>query len=199
MAPVYKLSTSRLSSRTSYSSMLAGNAAFLPTDFESIATVNVGAGGSSSITFSSIPSTYAHLQIRGIARSTNSVTSVNISLQFNGVTSSSYAWHWIYGDGSSAVASSNSNTTLAYVARGAGASASSSIFGAAVIDILDYANTNKTKTVRALSGHDNNGSGYAWFASGLFNSTNAISSITMNVQDGNFAQYSSFALYGIKA
>jgi hypothetical protein len=159
--------------------------------------ITVGSAGASSVTFSNIPNTYSHLQIRGIARSTNSVTSVNISLQFNGVTSSSYAWHWVYGDGSSVVASNDSNTTLAYVARGAGASASSSIFGAAVIDILDYANTNKTKTVRALSGHDNNGSGYVWFASGLFNSTNAISSITMNVQDGNFAQYSQFALYGI--
>jgi hypothetical protein len=179
--------------------ILASSTRVAAGDFESIATVTVGAGGASSVQFTSIPSTYAHLQIRGIARSTNSVTSVNISLQFNGVTSSSYAWHWIYGDGSSVVASNDSNTTLAYVARGAGASASSSIFGAAVIDIFDYANSNKNKTIRALSGHDNNGSGYAWFASGLFNSTNAISSITMNVQDGNFAQYSSFALYGIKS
>jgi hypothetical protein len=172
-------------------------------DFESIATVSVGSGGAASVTFSSISADYTHLQIRGIARSTNSVTSVNISLQFNGVTSSSYAWHWLYGDGSSATASAGSSDTAAYIARAAGASASSSIFGAAVIDILDYANTNKNKTIRALSiralsGHDNNGSGYAWFASGLFNSTNAISSITMNVQDGNFAQYSSFALYGCK-
>jgi hypothetical protein len=179
-------------------SLLIGNTAYDPPEFESISTVSVGSGGASSVEFTSIPSTYSHLQIRGIARSTNSVTSVNISLQFNGVTSSSYAWHWIYGDGSSVVASNDSNTTLAYVARGAGASASSSIFGAAVIDILDYANTNKTKTVRALSGHDNNGSGYAWFASGLFNSTNAISSITIKAQDGNLAQYSRFALYGVK-
>lgn len=168
-------------------------------DFESIATVTVGSGGAANVEFTSIPSTYTHLQIRGIARSTNSVTSVNISLQCNGVTSSSYAWHWLYGDGSSATASSGSSDTASYVARAAGASASASIFGAAVIDILDYANTNKTKTIRGLSGHDNNGSGYAWFASGLFNSTNAISSLTLKAQDGNLAQYSHFALYGCKS
>jgi len=179
--------------------ILASSTQVAAGDFESIATVTVGAGGSSSITFSSIPSTYAHLQIRGIARSTNSVTSVNISLQFNGVTSSSYAWHWLYGDGSSATAAAGTSDTAAYVARAAGASASASIFGAAVIDILDYANINKTKTIRGLSGHDNNGSGYAWLASGLFNSTNAISSLTLKAQDGNFAQYSHFALYGIKS
>jgi hypothetical protein len=31
-------------------------------DFESIATVTVGSGGSAVISFTSIPSTYAHLQ-----------------------------------------------------------------------------------------------------------------------------------------
>ena len=36
--------------------------------YESIATVTVGAGGTSTITFSSIPTGYTHLQIRGIAQ-----------------------------------------------------------------------------------------------------------------------------------
>jgi len=197
---VYKLSANSVKNgRTIYGSMLAGNTAFLPTDFESIATVTVGSGGASSVEFTSIPSTYAHLQIRGISRSTGGGSSGNVYLQFNGVTTSSYAWHWVYGDGSSATASSGSSDTSAFVVRTAYTSATSSIFGAAVIDILDYTNTNKTKTVRALSGHDNNGSGFAWFSSGLFNSTNAISSITIKAQDGNFLQYTSFALYGIKA
>ena len=38
-----------------------------------IGTTTVGAGGSSSITFSSIPATYTHLQIRGIASNTANV------------------------------------------------------------------------------------------------------------------------------
>jgi len=177
---------------SSKSTVAADTGAMFP-----LQVITIGSAGAASIEFTNIPNTYTHLQIRGISRSTNSVTSVNISLQFNGVTTSSYAWHWLYGDGSSATAA-GTNDTATYVARSAGASATASIFGAAVIDILDYANTNKTKTVRALSGHDNNGSGFAWFASGLFNSTNAITSVTLKAQDGNFAQYSSFALYAVK-
>jgi predicted patatin/cPLA2 family phospholipase len=72
------------------------------------------------------------------------------------------------------------------------------IFGAGVIDILDYANTNKYKTVRALSGHDNNGSGYVNFESGLWMSTSAITSIKLFTAGNVYAQYTQFALYGIK-
>jgi hypothetical protein len=39
-----------------------------PTSFESIQTVTVGAGGASSISFTSIPATYASLQIRYLAQ-----------------------------------------------------------------------------------------------------------------------------------
>ena len=44
-------------------SLLAGNAYYVPPAFQPIATVAVGSGGTSTITFSSIPNTYAHLQI----------------------------------------------------------------------------------------------------------------------------------------
>ena len=79
---------------------------------------------------------------------------------------------------------------------------SSSYPAVSVIDILDYANTNKYKTIRALTGQDGNGTGTAtdWrltFGSGLWMNTNAITSIkTVNV---NFRNYSHIALYGIKA
>ena len=49
--------------------------------YESIATVTVGAGGSSSISFTSIPSTYKHLQLRGIINSTKSGASGADSLE----------------------------------------------------------------------------------------------------------------------
>jgi hypothetical protein len=45
VTPVYKLSASSVTGRTNYGSMLAGNPAFVDTDFESIATVTVGSGG----------------------------------------------------------------------------------------------------------------------------------------------------------
>jgi hypothetical protein len=50
VTPVYKLSASSVTGRTNYGSMLAGNPAYVPTDFESIATVSVGSGRSNNVT-----------------------------------------------------------------------------------------------------------------------------------------------------
>jgi len=66
-------------------SLLAGNTAYIPGDFQSISTVTVGAGGSSSITFNSIPSTYSHLQIRALSRSQRSGSAADeIYMTING-------------------------------------------------------------------------------------------------------------------
>jgi hypothetical protein len=72
------------------------------------------------------------------------------------------------------------------------------IFRASVLDILDYSNTNKYKTLRALDAGDSNGSGNMEILSNLWMNTAAITSITLTLDSGNFTQYSSFALYGIK-
>lgn len=69
MSYIYKMSNAGgMSTVTRYTDMLAGNSFWNPwspsTDYDSIATTTVGAGGAASITFSSIPSTYQHLQIR---------------------------------------------------------------------------------------------------------------------------------------
>ena len=72
-------------------------------------------------------------------------------------------------------------------------------FAVCVIDILDYANGNKYKTIRTIGGYDINGGGQEGLFSNLWKNTNAITDITIKVVGGsNFAQYSSFALYGIK-
>jgi hypothetical protein len=170
-------------------------------DYESIATVSVGSGGAADVEFTSIPATYTHLQIRGIARSARSgETDDNIALQFNADTGSNYAYHDLQGNGSTATAGAASSATSIRVAKVSAASATASVFGVCVFDILDYANTNKYKTTRSLNGFDNNGSGNAVLFSGLWQNTNAITSIKLFSQTGanNFAQYSHFALYGIK-
>jgi hypothetical protein len=168
--------------------------------YESISTVTVGSGGSSSITFSSIPSTYKHLQIRGIARSDQASTGQSaLWVQFNSDTGSNYSWHRLYGNGSSAAAGAGTSTTWMLAGIGAYASNPANEFGASVIDVLDYQNTSKYKTVRGLTGEDENGAGYVGLHSGLWMNTAAVSTIT--IQPGspyNWVQYSSFALYGIK-
>ena len=174
-------------------SFLANNPVILGGSYESIQTVDVGSGGASVITFSSIPSTYTHLQIRGIARATN--TTNGILMRFNSDSSSSYWRHFLYADGASISSNGYSGTSIEYV-YGTTSSQLASSFGANVVDILDYQNTNKNKTVRILSGVDVNGTGgFLQFSSGSWSNTSAISSISLTFA---FAQYSSFALYGIK-
>jgi hypothetical protein len=169
---------------------------FQPTGaYDSIATVTVGGGGSSSISFTSIPATYTHLQIRMSATINAAAGPI---LRFNSDTGSNYNGHLLYGDGASVGAYSYGTGTsinLSWFGQGYNSATS---FGGHVIDILDYADTNKYKTVRSLQGIDRNGSGMLEFVSGLWRNTNAITSITIPAESSTFVQYSSFALYGIK-
>jgi len=172
-----------------YASQISGHLS--TNNFSSIATVTVGSGGASSITFSSIPSTYTHLQVRSL--SLNSSTS-NIWMRANSDTGANYASHFLQGDGSGAYSGS-------YVSQSDGI-----FYGynttaqpmASVCDILDYANTNKYKISRSLQGNDTNGGGNIFFRSNLWTSTSAINALTIYCQAGSFNQYSSFALYGIR-
>lgn len=167
-------------------------------DFESIATVTVGAGGSSSLSFASIPSTFQHLQIRGIGRNTNTNAGAQILyLNLNGdTTTGNYAKHDLRGNGS-ATGSGGGGNDQGFDGMVNG-NFTASVFSGYVIDILDYANTNKNKTIRVLHGFDSNGDGRIYLNSNLWKNTNAVSSFTITTSSGNLAQYSHFALYGIK-
>jgi len=178
-------------STTRYPDMLAGNTVWNPYSptgsYDALATVTVPSGGVSSVTFSNIPSTYTHLQIRyfGFASS-------DVWINFNGDTASNYSRHSLYGNGSSAAAYGGANDThLGFTYTASNTNPSACIF-----DILDYANTNKYKTARGLNGDDQNGSGIIMLASGNWRSTSAITSFVLT---GNFGQYSNIALYGVKA
>ncbi len=169
-------------------------------DYESIATVTVGSGGVSEINFNSIPSTYNHLQLRGIYRDTWSVTGFGeFYLYPNNSTSALYADHWLQGNGATASATGLANRSDGmFLGQGVRNGSAANSFGGFVVDILDYKDTNKFKTARALSGVDLNGSGIVLLQSALWRSTDAITSFKLTPNGVGFAQYSSFALYGIK-
>lgn len=167
--------------------------------FESIATVTAS-GSSSTITFSSIPQTYQHLQIRGISKSPNGGPALVI--QYNGDSSVNYKSHYLEGNGNSttAYAGVGGTNTYGYLGYPTPGSANSSMFSTSIIDILDYTNTNKYKTTRSLSGYDTNSTvdQYLDLFSNLWMSTSAITSITLSIQSELFVANSQFALYGIK-
>jgi hypothetical protein len=178
-----------------------GAAAGGGTSYESIATVTVGSGGSSTITFSSIPSTYTHLQLRWIARDSQANTGLGLYMRINNNTGSNYSRHWLRGNGSAASAANSVSDTLISLGGVPGSSSPASIFGVGIIDILDYTNTNKYKTVRSMQGTNQNTTAddNIFFVSGvMFANTDAVTQVDVIADGAGFVQYSQFALYGIK-
>ena len=173
-------------------------------NFQSIATTTVGSGGTGTITFSSIPSSYKHLQLRSISRTNRGTfSSDTILVRFNSDTGSNYSYHLLYAQGSSVFAFAGTSAT-SMQAPTATTTASANPYAGGVLDVLDYGSTVKNKTLRVLGGFDNNtgtsgSEGYVTFASGLWMNTAAVNTITLTPQNGTlFSEYSSFALYGIK-
>jgi hypothetical protein len=170
------------------------------TSYESIATVTVGSGGAASASFTSIAGTYKQLQIRYMGKCTQAGTGYSVmQIRFNSDSGTNYSAHELVGDGSTVVSGGGGTDPAASQAqiqiRWPQASAQ---FEVGVIDLLDYSNTSKNKTLRALTGFDNNGSGSAMFNSGAWYSTSAITSISILPKHGSIAEYTKFALYGIK-
>jgi hypothetical protein len=179
-----------------YRSMLAGNTAFFPSSFESIATATPTSG--SAITFSSIPSTYKHLHIRFSVKAPSGNPSLN--LNYNGDTGSNYTIHTVTGNGSSVTAGASISRTNFPIAWNFGMV---TVYqNVAIVDILDYASTTKYKTSRAFYGQESNSGSSASnleLNSGLWINTAAINSITVTVTGGlSYQSGTTISLYGIK-
>lgn len=174
--------------------------------FEHIETQTVGAGGAASITFSSIPQTYKHLQIRALHRTARAATADNIFVQVNGDSATTYyAMHQLNGNGTSASSSGwgfgTAGNNGLWGHYGPAANSLANVFGVFVMDILDYTSTSKFKTARSLGGTDTNGNDLSniQFASSFWGQTSAVTSLTLVSQNAvNISQYSTFSLYGVK-
>lgn len=193
--------------------MLAGNTVWNPWEpqgaYDALSTVTVPSGGVASVTFAGIPTGYKHLQIRGITQTNRTTyTTDNAYLSVgNGTidTGANYSKHNLYSDfqnGSAVYADATTNATDAcniFTTTGV-----ASAFGGFVMDILDYADSNKYKTIRTLSGADANGTvaGYnpsVGLASGSWRSFSAITTIRFTPLTGTlFNQHSQFTLYGVR-
>ena len=175
-----------------YASQITGKLSTLVGSYDSIQTLTPSSG--TSVSFTSIPSTYTHLQIRYSIMGTNFAS---LRMTLNSDTTANYSWHSLVGYSSSALADVGTSATfidLTPYNRGLGSSQPTP----GVLDILDYANTSKNKTTRALTGrNDNTTSSSINFNSGNWRSTAAINTITFTSSSA-FATGTSIALYGIK-
>ena len=149
--------------------------------------------------FSSIPQTFTHLQIRISGKTVATSGTVEPTwLQFNNDGSALYTYHRLIGDGSSATSNADISQVAAYHNFvPTSTSGYANMFGSIIVDFLDYANTNKFKTVRSLGGTDVNGAGQVTFGSALWRSTAAISSITVASNVTQFVTGTRIDLYGI--
>ncbi len=183
---------------------LAGSS--IPGSYEQIATLT-GTGSSPTITFSSIPQNYTHLQIRGTGSASYGSTQDygNAGLRFNGDTANNYTYHIVrgYHDGTTAYTQTGGSGSFSYGLVGLShlSPSMNSLSAGTIYDILDYTNTNKFKTMRGLSGVDGlrNTSAGIQFGSSVWRSTSAINSISIFQSNGNWFPNTQFALYGIKA
>jgi hypothetical protein len=168
-------------------------------NFFKIATVTPS-NGTGSITFSSIPSTYKSLQIRGVYQdTTTSTASIDLTMTVNSLGGSTYAYHQLYGNGSTAVAAGTISYPYIDILGGA-SSAYSNVTGAFIIDIIDYASTTKYKTVKIVSGANVNVSTTSYgvyLSSALIQTTSALNSINLQAGYNGMATGTTFSLYGI--
>lgn len=163
-----------------------------------IETKTIGAGGASSLEFSSIPQTYTDLILYMSVRGTSTLdtSSVAINLSINGVTTSR-EHRRLYGVGSSAGADSPSAARLG--AAITTSTATTSVFGCTTVYFANYAgSTYKAFSVDNAAENNSTSLNELDLTTGLWSSTAAITTLTFTCTDGNFAQYSSFSLYGIK-
>lgn len=186
---------SLVSGKKWYRNISAGNPLY--SEMELISTTVVGSGGVSSVTFSSIPSSFKHLQVRYTGRSTLAAGVDNLAFTFNGDSGSNYSSHSLYGDGAGVYSNAFTSNVAMYIpSQFAAGSVTAGSFSSGVIDILDYTSTSKNKTTRTLNGYMGT-SGLVSLVSSCWRSTSAITSITF-VTSANLAANSRFSLYGIK-
>ena len=169
---------------------------------EAIATTYLEANAT-SVTFSSLGS-YKHLQLRISAKSARSVTYTNadIKLNFNGDTTSTYAYHRMTGAATTEDAdatSSGSYIKVSSIQSDASLSGAAN-YGGLIVDILDYADDgNKNTTVMGTSGLTAAplGKNRVAFFMGMWNNTDDVTSIALAPANGDFIRGSEITLYGI--
>ena len=157
-----------------------------------------------SVTFSSIPATYEHLQVHGSDRAAGATTGQAYYIEFNNTAGSpgnKYASHVIRASSSTVGANALNFQPYVKIYDGIhGSSTEASEYATIFIDVLDYANTNKNTTVQLVGGQSiSNSNSRLFVGSGLWDNTAAITQIKFTPSNGNMVRCSEFTLYGIKS
>lgn len=172
----------------------------MATTYEAIATVTVGSGGTSTITFTSIPQTYTDLVVKGSTRLSAGDAGVQLVARFNGSTSG-YSRRSLEGNGASASSNSGSSETYMRFAYAEESTNTANTFNNFELYIPNYTSSNNKSTSSDNVTENNGTTAYSALHAGLWSNTSAITSISIfdiSSTQANFVQYSTATLYGIK-
>tara|TARA_B100000700_G_scaffold185865_1_gene204785 strand:+ start:6352 stop:6870 length:519 start_codon:yes stop_codon:yes gene_type:complete len=167
---------------------------------EAIATQYLEADAA-SVTFSSIPATYEHLQVRGSDAATGASTGQAFYIEFNGSAGTAYSSFIWRGSGATQYADALTSQAYVKIWDGTqGVNTDVSEYATMIMDVLDYTNTNKNTSVLLFGGQSiSNTNRRIWWGSGLWDNTAAITQIKFTPANGNMRRGSEFTLYGIKS
>jgi len=173
----------------------------MATTFKLIDSSTVGAGGTGSVVFNTIPQTYTHLYLIASARVSNTTTTGSVALRFNSdATANNYLYRRLYGVGTSAGSDNDATETRLLLGYSNGGGMTASVFGNVSALITDYTNSSRSKTVLSQGASPQNSSTQSLsLTAGRWTGTAAITSITLLPWDqpADFVQHSTFHLYGI--
>jgi hypothetical protein len=202
---IQSLTTSGINNFVRSRSMLVGNEAFIPSQFELIETAILNEN-QASVIFNNLgqySSTYRHLQIRLSARGNRATYSQDsLRIYLNGDTNlSNYTAHEFRGDGT--IVTSFGEVSQNYTVSVDGSQSPTNAFGAGVVDILDAYSTTKNKSIRSFSGHASPAAGGATGSrvtlnSALWSNTASITSVRFDSLDSTIIANSRFSIYGIR-
>jgi hypothetical protein len=170
----------------------------LSNDYEAIASTVVVGSSVPHITFSSIPNTYKHLQIRGLVRTTQNSVQNGCAFQLNGDTGSNYAWNQFYTSSGGTPTAESYQDNVLRLGELPSANAPAGVFGFVILDIYDYTSTDKYTTCHESGGSDRNGTGFLGTNYGVWRNTAVVNSVKLFESSSNWAVGSMFSLYGIK-
>jgi len=166
--------------------------------FESIATWTAGSGMPS---FTNIPSTYKHLQLRWFARTNRSDPNGYLSWRINQDSSANYGGVVWYKESNEVLGVGYYTGSTEFGTDSLGGTSAGSSWGTGEVTFLNYANPNMYKTVIQTAGNTRtNLTGDVGYRMSYYKSTNAISRIDFiaGYQVSALEPGSYFALYGIK-
>lgn len=154
-------------------------------------------GASSAITFTGLSSAYSdyqHLQVRAVVKPSSARS---LFMTFNGVTSTAYSWRTVRGDATVTAQSAASRSNL-QVGETVGTTISANLFAAYVLDIHDFASSNKATTIRGILGNNESAKQVESWSGLYYASTAAIDEMEFYFSGSTFYPGSRISLYGVK-